>query len=523
MYNRDINIIIQSSDYLLENKLKIMLPTDGFNISVMTYRDHGMNVLVKADICIIDIDTAGYIIPTAMTNHKPMLVVFSKQGDVPPDVIKLADELWLNIASDTVLEFYLRKLFELLELKRRLFMSENYLDTLIDNVPDLIWFKKLSGEHIKANKAFCEAVGKSKAEVEGQNHYAIWDIPEEAYIQSDYVCLDTDEVIISTLRAQSFDEKVFTKAGLRQLVTYKAPLFDETNTLVGTMGCAHDVTELKNINKELGTILDSLPFAILVKNEQGLVIDVNEKFMEIFNPGNKSLLGKQYTLSEYLEPGEYCYTKNTDNKDEIHISRAGREYIFSIQKELLYDFFQNPLGNLYIYEDITLEKTVQQKMHELAYADQLTGLYQRRYLYEWSESAELRNLSLLYIDLDNFKRINDNYGHIAGDKTLASFAQILRTIFPQNIVARIGGDEFVVIVEECIKDKIAAKAQCVLDTVCDVFHQDESTKVLSASIGIACVGEEHIQFDALLRKADMALYESKHIGKNCYAFHHSCK
>ena len=512
MYCKDINILVQSSNNKIAFTLKSLDIKSNFDLLFETdakqFSGDG-----RIDIIIVDIDTTEFV----PTDSKTLLVLATKCSSVPTELLKVADELWLNATDDSLLAFYFDKLLKRIEMERSAFMDSNYLGTLIDNIPDLIWFKNIDGIHLKVNDAFCKAVGKAKGDVEGRNHYYIWDIPKEIYERSDYVCLNTDDVVIETLKPQSFDEKVFAKTGLRQFITYKAPIFDENNKLAGTMGCAHDVTELKNISTELGTILDSLPFAILVEDNQGIAVNANEKFMEIFNPDNKSLLGKAYSIEKYLGSSSYKIDKN---RQEVAITIKGQEQIFSKIIEPLHDFFQNPLGSLHIYQDITLERSIQSKMKELAYTDQLTGLYQRRYLYEWSDGVAYENLSLLYIDLDNFKCVNDNYGHMAGDKTLTTFAKLLRSSFPDNLVARIGGDEFVVIIEEkCTQEELGAMAQALIDEVCAVFHKDDSTKMLSASVGIACASQENYSFDALLKRADIALYESKRIGKNCYVLH----
>lgn len=115
----------------------------------------------------------------------------------------------------------------------------------IDSVPDLIWFKDVRGAHLKVNNAFCSAVGKTKNDVQGRGHYYIWDLKQEEYEQGEYVCLETEEIVLREKKTRAFDEKVKSKHGLRQFKTYKSPIFDEDHQVVGTVGIAHDVTDLK--------------------------------------------------------------------------------------------------------------------------------------------------------------------------------------------------------------------------------------------------------------------------------------
>jgi PAS domain-containing protein len=89
-------------------------------------------------------------------------------------------------------------------LERKLFLSQTYLDTLINSVPDLIWFKRLDGIHVKVNDYFCATVQKEREDVEGHDHYHIWGISKEVYENSDYVCLDTDSIVTRSQKNRSF-------------------------------------------------------------------------------------------------------------------------------------------------------------------------------------------------------------------------------------------------------------------------------------------------------------------------------
>lgn len=524
MYNRNVNIIIQSPDNCIEQHLQNFNITSEFNLFFHTAVNPDFNDAEAIDVLIVDVDyTHEHALPTVMP--KAIIVYLSRatlDTKSMGDRLHLAHMVWTNATDMIFLRFNLERLIVDIRAKRQQYLLDTYLNTLIDNIPDLIWFKNLDGLHLKVNEAFCQTVGKPREKIVDRDHYDIWDIPKELYEKSDYVCLNTDDIIIQTLQPQAFDEKVFGKNGLRQFLTYKAPLFDERNILVGTMGCAHDVTELRNISTELSMILDNLPFAILVQDNAGLILNANERFRELFNPSNKALTGRKYSYEQYLLPDTYRYTEKTSGS-EVVLLQNSQELIFSVQIEPLYDFFQNPLGSLHIYSDITLEKNFHNKMRQLAYTDQLTGLYQRRYLYELENSIKTDKLNLLYIDLDNFKYMNDTYGHVAGDTTLYEFGKLLKKLFPKDVVARIGGDEFVVMISRPISEKIlASQAQALLDETNRIFgHNEDVENRLSASIGIACAAPENISLDILLKKADKALYQAKDIGKNCYKIYNN--
>jgi diguanylate cyclase (GGDEF)-like protein/PAS domain S-box-containing protein len=102
----------------------------------------------------------------------------------------------------------------------------------------------MEGRHLKVNQAFCEMVGKSMQDVEGKEHYEIWGVTPEQYEEGEYVCLETDKAIAANPKPTLFLEQVLhSKLGLRQLETYKAPIFDEDGKMIGNIGVAKDVTD----------------------------------------------------------------------------------------------------------------------------------------------------------------------------------------------------------------------------------------------------------------------------------------
>lgn len=157
-----------------------------------------------------------------------------------------------------------------------------------------------------------------------------------------------------------------------------------------------------------------------------------------------------------------------------------------------------------------------------AMTDALTGLYNRSYT-ENRVSEMVGNGqagSLFMIDMDNFKHINDNYGHIAGDITLKTFADTLRANSGENdILCRIGGDEFVVFYPEFIeREAVAERARMILDCLAGKLEQLGYGNVTSVSIGIAVCPADGEDFTTLYNNADKALYHVKRNGKSSYQF-----
>ena len=163
------------------------------------------------------------------------------------------------------------------------------------------------------------------------------------------------------------------------------------------------------------------------------------------------------------------------------------------------------------------KKQAQDHIAHLAHHDPLTGLINRHIFPDRLAQAMIlsqrhrKKIALLYVDLDKFKQINDAHGHLAGDAVLIEVAARLRTLLrDSDTVARMGGDEFVVILHD-ITSKAAVKnvTKKIIDTLAEpiLFHDTRFT--VMASVGISIYPDDDKQIDALLQKADKAMYQAK--------------
>jgi diguanylate cyclase (GGDEF)-like protein len=184
-----------------------------------------------------------------------------------------------------------------------------------------------------------------------------------------------------------------------------------------------------------------------------------------------------------------------------------------------------------IAQDITERKASESQIQNLAYFDVLTGLPNRRMLMNrlahamavWARHQ--RKGALLFVDLDNFKVLNDTHGHFMGDMLLQQVAQRLSTCLRQgDTVARLGGDEFVVMLEELSEDTQAAtnQARIVAEKILEVLAQphqlDTHSHLNAASVGITLFGDFLEGIEEPLKRADMAMYQAKAAGRNTYRF-----
>ena len=520
MHRRTIDIIIASQTTDLALMLATVPTPEGFQLSFhSTDRLDACN-FQSCDILIQDCETPA---PDMLRKSFPRAAFVScldsvQLSQLQPAAREDLADIWLKPFNTELIRFQLAKLIHHLILERKFSLNQTYLDTLINSVPDLIWFKRLDGIHVKVNDGFCSVVHKDRLDVEGHDHYHIWNIPKEVYENSDYVCLDTDSVVIQSRQAGVFDETVAAEQGMRQLKTYKSPILDDRGELVGTVGVAHDVTELKNTDAKLELILRTMPFAVMITDLAGKVLTINPKFEEYFEVTQEELIGQPYPLCEAFaanaaQPQNIIYY---EPDSEIGLLHNQSELILEIHKESIYDFFANFVGTLHIFRDVTMERGFQARLKTIAYTDQLTGLYTRRYLYEnVKPNMSSDSISLLYIDLDNFKLINDSYGHHFGDKILKKTGKLLQTLCPDDICVRMGGDEFLIaIIGQTSIEELTEKANGIIRSLKDHFPGTALLQPLSVSIGIANMsGGSNVKLDELLRKSDMALYQAKNCGK----------
>ena len=214
--------------------------------------------------------------------------------------------------------------------------------------------------------------------------------------------------------------------------------------------------------------------------------------------------------------------RDVHNQEMVVQSRNGDKRELRVNGQAMYDNDGSKLGAVVSLHDITDLNKARKKLHYLAYHDDLTGLANRRLFHDLLKqdiSRAERNsekTAVLFLDLDNFKQINDRYGHQAGDKLLIELAATLHhRLRDSDILCRWGGDEFVIALPEIADSEMACR---VAKKICRVVQGDvaDQYKVcgLTMSIGVAVYPDNGTSPDNLIRQADMAMYLAKQKGKN---------
>ncbi len=326
-----------------------------------------------------------------------------------------------------------------------------------------------------------------------------------------------------------------------------APEHAPNGRVVAVVVFAYDVTEHKRVEQELSqqkvrlsSLISAIPDMVFLKDVDGNYVSCNPVFERFAGRLEKDIIGlSDAQLSEKAE-ADRC-----DHYDQLAMQAwqpqvyeqtltfADNGYCgqFETIKTAIRDAQGCVTGVLGVCRDITERKRSEQQVERLAFYDVLTGLPNRRLLLDRLERAEAacqrtKQLgALLFIDLDNFKDLNDTLGHDMGDQLLAQVAaRLVATVRETDTVSRFGGDEFVIMVEGLAPEMGAAAAQA--ETLTDKLLTDLNVPYLlgaqphysTPSIGIALFGSERHSVDELLKRADMAMYQAKAAGRNTQRF-----
>ena len=297
---------------------------------------------------------------------------------------------------------------------------------------------------------------------------------------------------------------------------------------------------LQSSEEKLATILNSVEAYIYIKDPGLRYQYVNRKVAELFRMPPSEIIGK--TDAAFFDPetvGKLTLNDRhvIDDGERVEIEEVNRSADGMDSRTYL--SVKLPLrrsdGSIYalcgISTDITQHKRTQAAIHQLAFFDALTNLPNRRLLLERMHAAlgaSDRNRecgALLFIDVDNFKDLNDTLGHQVGDLLLQQMAlRLVSCTRSQDTLARQGGDEFVVMLQSLGSnmDEAAQQARNVAEKICqqlsETYHLDGQQFRSSVSIGVAMFLGKGISQDELLKQADLAMYRSKAEGRDRISF-----
>lgn len=317
------------------------------------------------------------------------------------------------------------------------------------------------------------------------------------------------------------------------------PLFIDEK-IIGLYGILKDVTEqIQSINKLEES---EKRFRIIAENAHDLITLINKDGeITYVSPSYKNILG--YYHQEYLNKS-FLHNVHADNQERlleiVHNSiSSGEPFTIQFRQKnaegymIWCESIGNPVFNhknnfqhlVVLTRDITLRREYESKLKYFAYHDSLTDLPNRLFFKEQFALAKEQfltsntPLALILLDIDYFKLINDTYGHDTGDAVIKEFgSRIKSTIRDHDMLARLGGDEFVILLSNIQSSNNAIEiAERINDTIQRPWKLNGHTLTVTTSMGIATTSSQlNFTESSLMKKADIALYEAKKCGKNCY-------
>jgi len=314
-------------------------------------------------------------------------------------------------------------------------------------------------------------------------------------------------------------------------------LSNKCGEIAGLQAVVMDITERKDADKKQklsAQIFDNSLESIIITNASKEIIDVNPAFTDITGFLREEVIGKNpKILSSGRQTPEFYQSMWQEIRE--HGYWQGELWNRHRNGELYAEFLtiivlNNELGEITNYvgfsNDITSNKKQQEQLNLMAYYDTLTGLPNRslfadRFSQAIAHSKRIdHRLAVCFLDLDNFKQVNDNYGHGVGDQLLVDVAERLKaTIREEDTVSRQGGDEFALLLND-----IESLSQCeasldrIISALSEPYVIDGIVHEVTTSIGVTLYPDDHADIDTLIRHADNSMYQAKLSGRNRYHF-----
>ncbi|MBF0266508.1 MAG: EAL domain-containing protein [Gammaproteobacteria bacterium] len=331
----------------------------------------------------------------------------------------------------------------------------------------------------------------------------------------------------------SLNTQAINKIELQQQ-SKKSEILHELSQATDTL--REEVAERKRIEKELtlaASVFKHSQEGIMITDSHVRIIDVNHAFTLITGYTREEVLGKNPNILSSDRQDKTFYQAVWQSLSEQGFwqgeiwnkNKNGDIYPELLTINVVLDQYGKPQNYVALFSDITEIKEHQHQLEVNAYYDPLTGLSNRAHFttsLRQSMNQALRQrkrIMIVFLDMDGFKSVNDQYGHDVGDQVLMKLAGLMKEVLrDSDTLARLGGDEFVAVFHECNEEQVIHQLfNRLLKALSATINIDDLLIQLSASVGATFYPqEEEVDAEQLMRQADQAMYKAKLMGKNCY-------
>jgi len=408
---------------------------------------------------------------------------------------------------------------------------------LLDTVEQAVIATDMTGTAIYWNRSAEELYGWTRDEVLGRKVNELV-VPQMSRLQA-------SEIITQLHAGTSWSGEFLVQR--RDETTFwvhvtGSPIHDSAGSLIGIVGVSTDISadrlqreQLTEVSATLQTMIDAAPLAVITLDNDHVVTSWNPAAERLFGWTADEAIGQHTPIVPPDQTASFLAARSVTmaaesaviDRDAQRQTKDGRMVDVSVSSAPL----RRPDGDTYasiaMITDITHRKDLESALIRQAFHDNLTGLPNRALMRDRIAHALLlarRNgaaVAVLFLDLDNFKVVNDTLGHMIGDQLLIDVARRLSAhIRESDTIARFGGDEFVILLSSV--DRIDAAVEIgarIRAMFADPFVIDGREMLVETSLGIAIETDGTATPDDLLRQADEAMYQAKALGKNQYALY----
>jgi diguanylate cyclase (GGDEF)-like protein/PAS domain S-box-containing protein len=410
----------------------------------------------------------------------------------------------------------------------------HFTRALLDAIPSPVYFKDREGRYGLYNRAFDELFGGGRDWIGKTVHDLIGGEAAREHTERERPLLERP--------ASTTYEMLLPAAGdMRQMLYNKVSFVDRSGEVAGLIGVITDVTRYKETERALEA--SEARFRVLTESSLDLISVVDERGAILYqSPALRHLLGFEPSdtlgrnVAELVHPDDVEQAaaafrriiETRQSSEPVEFRLRHRDGMWRTFESLGTNCLANPHihGVVFNSRDVTDRKVIQQRIQHLAYHDNLTGLPNRSLLQDRLAHSIARaertnrKVAVLFIDLDNFKNINDTLGHDVGDELLRQVSRRLSDcVRLEDTIARQGGDEFIVLLDALDDSRGASVvAQKVLNSLRQPFLLGGTEQHVSGSVGIALFPEDGRDPQTLMKNADTAMFHGKGLGKNTYQY-----
>lgn len=392
---------------------------------------------------------------------------------------------------------------------------------LVETMNEGLGVRDADGRITYANRRLCEMLGYTLDELRGS--------PVEELVAPE----ERDRFRHKLQRRKDGQGEVYAltmmarDGGRVETLQSGRPLLDDDGRLLGSFAVVTDVTTLKQAEKRLRLTQFTVDRAVdptLWLDSHGVLRYVNDAVCELLGYSREELLGRtvfdispDFTEAEWNESWKRLRRDGSLRLDDWLQSRDGTK--IPVEVTVNYLEYEGQEILISVARDISERKRAEKELYHNAFHDSLTGLPNRALFMDRLQHCIARSrrsnelFAVFFLDVDRFKLVNDSLGHMTGDALLVQIAERLRdSLRSPDTVARVGGDEFLLLLEDTGMDEAVMVAERLLEAFRDSFHLDHQEVFSTVSLGLALWDRHYEAADEIVRDADAAMYRAKSRG-----------